>query len=155
MFSMLTRLLVTRSLRAHARHDVEAVLSTYAKDVVFRFPGNNSWAGEFRGIDAVRPWLQRFYGIGLELSVNEILVRGWPWKTRVAIHFTDRLKAPDGALVYENTGFIYAKATWGKIREYEVIEDTEKVALLDVWLEKNRPTTRLLGLPESAIAMFR
>jgi len=132
-------MLVKRSLRAHRRGDVEAVLSTYAKDVHFRFPGNNSWAGDFHGTDAVRPWLQRFHDVGLELNVDEILVDGWPWNTKVALHFTDQLKAPDGTVVYENTGFIYAKGSWGKIREYEVVEDTEKVALLDIWLAKNKP----------------
>lgn len=137
MFQMLARMMVRRSLRAHLRGDVEAVLKGYAKDVRFRFPGNNSWAGEFRGIDEVRPWLERFYRLGLKLEVDEILIGGWPWNTKVAMHFTDRLHAADGTLVYENTGFIYARGAWGKIREYEVVEDTEKVARLDAWLAKN------------------
>jgi ketosteroid isomerase-like protein len=139
MFRLLATMMVKRSLRAHIRGDVEALLGTYTKDVCFRFPGTSSWAGEFRGIEAVRPWLQRFHRVGLELNVDEILIGGWPWNTKVALHFTDRLKAPDGTLVYENTGFIYAKAAWGKIWEYEVIEDTQKVALLDEWLAKNEP----------------
>jgi ketosteroid isomerase-like protein len=134
MFQRLARMMVRRSLAAHRRHDVEAVLKTFSKDVRFRFPGRNSWAGEFRGIDAVRPWLRRFYEVGLELDADEILIGGWPWDTRVAIHFADRLKTSDGAVVYENTGFIYAKSAWGRIREYDVIEDTEKVAQLDAWL---------------------
>jgi ketosteroid isomerase-like protein len=127
-------MMVKRSLRAHMRGDVEALLKTYAKDVRFRFPGTSSWGGEFRGVEAVRPWLERFHSVGLELNVDEILIGGWPWNTKVALHFTDRLKASDGRLVYENAGFIYAKSAWGKIREYEVIEDTEKVARLDDWL---------------------
>jgi hypothetical protein len=139
MFQLLARMRVRRSLRAHLRRDVEAVLKTYAKDVRFRFPGQNSWAGEFHGIGAVRAWLQRFYAVGLELHVDEILVAGWPWNTKVALHFIDRLKDHEGTVVYENTGFIYAKSTWGTIRDYEVVEDTEKVALLDGWLAKNRP----------------
>jgi ketosteroid isomerase-like protein len=130
-------MMVKRSLRAHLRGDVEALLKTYAKDVRFRFPGTNSWAGEFRGVDAVRPWLERFYRVGLRFEVDEILIGGWPWNTKVAVHFADRLEAPDGALVYENSGFIYAKGAWGKIREYEVVEDTEKVARLDAWLAEN------------------
>ena len=143
MFQLLARMMVKRSLRAHLRGDVEALLKTYAKDVLFRFPGKSSWAGEFRGIDAVRPWLERFHSVGLELDVDEILIGGWPWNTKVALHFTDRLKAPDGTLVYENTGFIYAKGAWGKIREYEVVEDTEKVARLDEWLAGNEPHRRV------------
>jgi hypothetical protein len=47
------------------------------------------------------------------------------------------LRLIDETVVYENSGFIYVTSAWGKIREYEVIEDTEKVAQLDVWLAKN------------------
>jgi ketosteroid isomerase-like protein len=138
-------MIVKRSVRAHRRGDVEALLKTYAKDVRFRFPGSSSWAGEFRGVDAVRAWLERFHSVGLELEVDEILIGGWPWNTKVALHFTDRLRASNGALVYENTGFIYAKGAWGKIREYEVVEDTEKVARFDEWLlsdEAQHPALR-------------
>src|SRR5262249_18436312 len=90
MFPLLARVMVKRSLRAHLRGDVEALLKTYAKDVRFRFPGTSSWAGEFRGVDAVRPWLERFHRVGLKLDVDEILIGGWPWNTKVAVHFTDR-----------------------------------------------------------------
>lgn len=137
MFRLIARMMVKRTLRAHLNRDVEAILKTYSKDVRFRFPGNNSWAGEFRGIDQVRPWLQRFHQVGLMFEADEILIGGWPWNTKVALHFTDHLKAPDGTLVYENSGFIYAKGAWGKIREYEVVEDTEKVAALDEWLKSH------------------
>ena len=134
MFRLVARMMVKRSVRAHVNGDIEALLKTFARDVRFRFPGNNSWAGEFRGVDEVRAWLQRFHRVGLSLTVDEILIGGWPWNTKVALHFTDHLEGPDGALVYENTGFIYARGAWGEIREYEVVEDTEKVAALDDWL---------------------
>ena len=137
MFRLIARMMVKRTLQAHLNRDVEAILKSYSKDVRFRFPGNNSWAGEFRGIDQVRPWLQRFHRVGLMFEADEILIGGWPWNTKVALHFTDHLKAPDGTLVYENSGFIYAKSAWGKIREYEVVEDTEKVAALDEWLKSH------------------
>ena len=96
MFRLIARMMVKRTLRAHLNRDVEAILKTYSKDVRFRFPGNNSWAGEFRGIDQVRPWLQRFHRVGLMFEADEILIGGWPWNTKVALHFTDHLKAPDG-----------------------------------------------------------
>jgi len=125
-----------RSLRAHLRGDADALLRTYSKDVCFRFHGDSSWAGEFHGISEVRAWLERFYRVGLRLEIDDILIAGWPWNTRIALHFTDHLTGPDGTLVYENDGFIYAKAVWGKIHQYEVVEDTQKVSALDDWLKK-------------------
>lgn len=139
MFRLIARWMVKRTLRAHMRGDIDTLLKSYAPDVVFRFPGNNSWAGTYRGIDEVRPWLERFHRVGLRLEVDEILIGGWPWDTKVAMHFTDSLRLPDGTIVYENTGFIYARGSWGKIRSYEVVEDTEKVAALDEWLATNEP----------------
>jgi ketosteroid isomerase-like protein len=134
---MLVKRMIRRSLAAHRRGDVEALLRTYARDVRFHFPGQSSFAADLEGVDAVRPWLQRFHRLGIEIDVDEILVAGWPWNTRAALHFTDRFRAPGGAVIYENSGFIYAKSAWGKIREYEVVEDTEKVARFDEWLTQN------------------
>lgn len=134
MFRLLARWMIKRSLRAHVRGDVDALLASYSNDVVFRFPGKSSWAGELHGKQAVHAWLERFHRVGLKLEVDEILIGGWPWNTKVALHFTDHLTTPDGTVVYENTGFIYARGSWGKIREYEVVEDTEKVAALDEYL---------------------
>jgi ketosteroid isomerase-like protein len=134
MFRLIARWMIKRSLRAHVRGDVDALLASYSSDVVFRFPGKSSWAGELHGKQEVRRWLERFHRLGLKLEVDEILIGGWPWNTKVALHFTDHLTTPDGTVVYENTGFIYARGSWGKIREYEVVEDTEKVAALDEYL---------------------
>lgn len=141
MYRLLARAMVRRSVKAQQRRDVDALLKTYAKDVVFRFPGDNSWAGTFHGIDEVRPWLERFHRVGLVLEVEEIFVSGWPWDTRVALRFTDHLRSPDGEMVYENRGFIYGRSAWGKIHTYEVVEDTEKVAALDRWLEEHEPAS--------------
>jgi hypothetical protein len=63
------------------------MLRTYSKDVCFRFSDDSSWAGEFHGISEVRAWLERFYRVGLRLEIDDILIAGWPWNTRTALHF--------------------------------------------------------------------
>lgn len=137
MYRWLARMLIRRSLRFHQSRDVDGLLSSYADDVHFFFPGRNSWAGEYVGKQQVRPWLERFHRVGLNLRVHDILVDGTPWNTRVCLQFTDDAKDADGRIVYENRGVIYARAAWGKIRHYEVFEDTEKVADLDRYLAQN------------------
>jgi hypothetical protein len=116
---------------------VEGLLSTYADDVHFSFYGNNSWAGEYHGKDQVRPWIERFYRVGLNLTVHEILVSGPPWNTTVCLYLTDDLRDAEGNVVYANRGVIYGKGAWGKMKRYEVFEDTEKVAEFDKYLEAN------------------
>jgi hypothetical protein len=63
--------------------------------------------------------------------------RGPPWDTTACLWFTDRLASPDGQEVYENRGTIVAKIAWGKVRYYEVNEDTQKVEELDEWLRSH------------------
>lgn len=134
MYAWLARMLVRRSLRMHRARDVEGLLSTYADDVRFVFPGTSSWAVDVRGKAAVGAWLRRFHSVGLVLEVDDILVGGPPWKTRAALHFTDHATDAGGRVVYENRGVIYATSRWGKITSYEVFEDTEKVAAFDDYL---------------------
>ncbi len=45
-----------------------------------------------------------------------------------------RVYGPDGDVVYENRGVIFGKIAWGKIKSYEVFEDTQKVAAFDDYL---------------------
>jgi ketosteroid isomerase-like protein len=137
MYKWLAKKLVRRTLRFHLNRDVEGVLSTYADDVHFTFHGNNSWAGDYHGKDQMRPWLERFHAIGLNLRVHEILVSGPPWNTTVCLYITDDAKDADGNVIYENRGVIYGKGAWGKMKRYEVFEDTEKVAELDKYLAKH------------------
>lgn len=42
-------------------------------------------------------------------------------------------------MVYENRGTIVAKIVWGKLRYYEVNEDTQEVAVFDEWLVSHGP----------------
>ncbi len=39
--------------------------------------------------------------------------------------------------MYENQFVIFGRMAWGRIKQYEVFLDTEKVAALDVWLAAN------------------
>jgi ketosteroid isomerase-like protein len=139
MYARLARMLVRRSLRFHVARDVDGLMKTYAKQVRFRFPGNNSWAIDTRNKDEIERWLRRFHAVGLDLQVHDILVGGPPWNTRVCLYFTDNARDSEGRIVYQNEGVIYAKARWGKIVEYTVFEDTEKVAAFDKYLAVHEP----------------
>ena len=140
MYAWLARMLVRRSLRFHEARDVEGLLKTYADDVHFSFPGKNTWAIDTRDKEDIRAWLQRFHRAGLVLDVHDILIAGPPWNTRVALVFTDHARGPDDKVVYENRGVILARGKWGKITDYTVFEDTEKVAEFDRYLAAHEPS---------------
>ena len=138
MYGWIVRSMMRNVLRRREEGDLAPLLNTLADDVHFVFPGDSSWAGDFHGKKELEPWLRRFAEVGLRVDVQEIDVTGWPWSTTVFLHFTDHLTDPDGNVVYENRGVIIGKVAWGKIKSYEVFEDTQKVAALDEYLASQK-----------------
>jgi ketosteroid isomerase-like protein len=45
------------------------------------------------------------------------------------------LDDPKDGRVYDNRYVIWGRMAWGKMREYEVYEDTEETRRLDQWLK--------------------
>lgn len=141
MLSWLAKRLISHNMARARAGDIEPTLRMDAAEVSFRFPGENSWAGEFRGRAQVRQWLQRFAAVGLQIFADEVAVTGWPWRSTVCIRGTDHLNDQSGEIVYENRYVIWGHLRWGKLTDYEVYEDTEKSRALDDWLAEHRPET--------------
>jgi ketosteroid isomerase-like protein len=139
MFGWLAGVMLRRSIRRVNEGDIGPMLSGYAQDAVSVFPGDSSWGGEHRGRDAIERFLQRFARVGLQFEAHEIIVNGWPWKATICVLFSDHAKAPDGTVVYENHGVIYARMRWGKIVHQETFEDMNKLAAFDEWLAVHEP----------------
>ncbi len=140
LYAAAVRWMLRRNIRALGRGDMGPLLSSYAEDVHFVFPGENSWKADLHGKDEVARWVERFVRVGLRLEPEEILVAGPPWNTRMALRFTDHLTLPDGTVVYENQGAMLGTIAWGRLTAYEVHEDTEKSAALDAWLAVHEPS---------------
>ncbi|HTZ08639.1 MAG TPA: nuclear transport factor 2 family protein [Acidimicrobiales bacterium] len=126
--------MVRRSLEALNRGDVGPTLRMDAPDVHFRFPGSSSWAADVTGRDLVEAWLRRMVATGLQHQAEAVVASGPPWRMTMVLRGTDTLPGPDGATAYENRYVIWATARWGRIRDYEVYEDTEKLTALDTFL---------------------
>ena len=134
MRSWVARKLITRNM-AHLRAgDPGPTLALDAPDVCFRFPGQNSWAGEFRGKDALGRWLARFAEVGLQIYPDEVVLRGPPWHTTIAVRGHVDLHAADGSPVYANRYVLWGYLRGGRLAEYEAYEDTQKSAALDDFL---------------------
>lgn len=115
-------------------------LALYHPDVTLTFPGRNSWSGIFRGKAEVADWLRRFETVGLQLLPDEVVVKGMPWNTTLCIRGRDHLDTPEGDRVYENRFVIWGHLKWGRLRDYEVYEDTHKPEDLDAYLRQRRPS---------------
>ena len=139
MVSWLAHKLISHNMARLRAGDPGPTLRMEADDVQLRFPGGSSWAPGADGKHEHAQWLDRFVRVGLQIFPDEVIVKGFPWRQTVCVRGHDFLRSPDGELVYDNRYVIWGRMTWGKLRDYEVYEDTEKSAALDVWLAARDP----------------
>ena len=139
MRTWLAMKLMSRNMARLREGDYGPTLAFDADDVCLHFPGQSSWAGEYRGKQAIREWLARFAEIGLQIYPDELVLKGWPWRMTAAIRGHIFLDEPDGTRVYDNRYVIWANLRWGRLAEYEVYEDTQKSAELDKYLALHEP----------------
>jgi ketosteroid isomerase-like protein len=142
MQSWLGKLMVTHMMRELNAGNIKPTLRMEAGDVELTFPGSNSWSGVIKGKERVRPWLERFVRVGLQIFADEVVVKGFPWRSTICIRGHDHCDGPDGKRVYENRYVMWCEVQWGRMKRYEVYEDTEKAGAFDAWLAEHEQTLR-------------
>jgi hypothetical protein len=135
MLSWLAKQMISRNMRSVSAGDPGPLLRMDAKDVRFRFPGNNSWSTELEGKEELAKWLGRFTDVGVQIEPHEVILKGFPWRQTICVRGLSYLDSPAGERVYANRYVIWGRISWGLLREYEVYEDTEKSSALDTYLE--------------------
>ena len=88
-----------------------------------RFEGSFRLAGGFLEAD-------RFVAEGIRFEIEDILVNGGPWNTRVAVRAHDYIEGSDGDS-YNNRVVAFLTIRWGRLVAWEDYEDTERVAAWD------------------------
>jgi len=144
MYKTAVRMLVRRNIDRLNAGDAGPLLALADDDVELRFPGDNSWARMFRpvekgrgphtthrGIDECRAFAERFVANGIQFEIEDILVNGPPWRTRVALRVHDYAVGPDGTDAYNNRAVALLELRWGKVVVWEDYEDTERVSAWD------------------------
>ena len=126
------RAIVASRIRRAWRHvdqgDYAYVIDQLAPQFVHRFAGDHTLAGTRHRPEAVRAWYQRLYRLlpGIRFEVTDILVGGWPWRTRaVALVKVHATIANDP---YENDLAQVIDLRWGRITGLSMHEDTQKLA---------------------------
>jgi ketosteroid isomerase-like protein len=136
MQSWLGAKLIRSNMRKLNAGNVKPTLRLDARDVEFTFPGRSSFSGTFKGKRALRAWLERFTELGLQIFADEVVLKGFPWRQTVCVRGTDYLEH-EGERVYENRYVIWGALRWGRLKRYEVYEDTEAPLALDEWLARH------------------
>jgi ketosteroid isomerase-like protein len=138
MYKFAVRSLVRRGIRGLNEGDPSFLLRLAHPDAALVFPGDNSWSTMFRpvekgreafvthrGLEECTAFADRFAGEGLQYTIEDILVNGFPWNTRVAVRALDVLAGDDGD-EYNNRLISFLEIRWGRLRRWEVYEDTER-----------------------------
>jgi hypothetical protein len=136
MLSWLAGKMIARNMKAIRGGDTGPTVALYAEDVRFAFPGDGSFAPGATGKPELEGWLARFVDLGLQIYPDEVVLKGFPWRQTICVRGHIHLDDPEDGRVYDNRYVIWGRIAWGKMREYEVYEDTEKSRRLDEWLAR-------------------
>jgi ketosteroid isomerase-like protein len=145
MYKASIRRRLRRSIAELNNGDYSAMLEMADPDFELAFPGENSWATMFRpvqrgrhrhvthrGVEEATAFADRFVGEGIQFQVEDILVNGPPWNTRIALRVHDFVPGDDGAAdLYNNRAVLFLELRWGRLTRWEDYEDTERVAAWD------------------------
>lgn len=113
----------TERLRAG---EYRRALAMPTDNATLAFPGDNTWANQHRptvkgrdrfathrGRDEIEAFLHSYVEFGFHMEVEDILVNGWPWRTRAAVRVRHWASGPTGEDSYTNRAVLFVDTTWG------------------------------------------
>ncbi len=136
MLSWLAGKMIARNMRSIRAGDAAPTLAMDADDVRFTFPGESSFAPGAANKRELERWLDRFTALGLQIYPDEVLLKGFPWRQTICVRGHVHLDDAEEGRVYDNRYVIWGRISWGKLREYELYEDTEETRRLDEYLTR-------------------
>lgn len=114
-----------------------AMLQEFPAQFSLYFPGITESRGPVYNLAETQTLYEQIFQIfpDLTFEVKDILVRGWPNYTRVAVKWGCRATAKDGA-AYKNQGVHIFHIRWGKVTYLEIYCDTQNIAQVRAGLKK-------------------
>jgi ketosteroid isomerase-like protein len=134
MLSWLAEKMIARNMKSIRAGDVGPTLAMDADDVKFTFPGKSLFSPGASNKRELEQWLERFVRLGLQIYPDQVVLKGFPWQQTICVRGHIHLDDPEEGRVYDNRYVIWGRIAWGKLREYEVYEDTEETSRLEEYL---------------------
>jgi ketosteroid isomerase-like protein len=136
MLSWLAGKMIARNMESIRAGDPGPTLAMDADDIKFTFPGKSSFAPGASSKRELEQWLDRFVSLGLQIYPEEVVLKGFPWRQTICVRGDIHLDDSEEGRVYDNRYVIWGRIAWGKLREYEVYEDTEETQRLEEYLAR-------------------
>ena len=95
--AIVKRIALQNFLRVN-RKDYAPIVKSCSPHVHHRFGGHHALGGERHDSEALRRWFERLGRLAptLQLTVHDVWVKGWPWKTTVIMRWSAVQDLPDG-----------------------------------------------------------
>jgi ketosteroid isomerase-like protein len=119
---------VRKAWRRLAQRDYEYVLDQFAPRFEYSFAGDHALGGTRHSREAMAGWFERLFELfpGIRFEVADVLVKGWPWRTR-AVALVD-VRTDVAGEPYRNEVAQTIELRWGRITRIRTLEDTQKLA---------------------------
>jgi ketosteroid isomerase-like protein len=111
-------------------HRWDEAVKAVVPHVHHRVSGTHALGGERQGKQAVRHWFERFGRVlpTLQITVDHIWVKGWPWHTTVFAQWVGTATLLNGDASYVNRGLHVFTLRWGKVYAIEEYFDSQAAA---------------------------
>jgi ketosteroid isomerase-like protein len=105
--------------------DWGSMITGMAPQFSYRFYGKSALSGERHTLDGLRLWWARSFRLlpNPTFQVDEVIVAGGPWATRIATRVRVHAPLPDGS-TYDNVFMQNLYMRWARITEIHTLEDT-------------------------------
>ena len=127
MYKAAVRALMRHSVKRLNAGDYSLMLKMAHPEFELAFPGENSWATMFRpqvrgrephvthrGLEEATAFAERFVSQGIQFQVEDILVNGPPWNSRIVVRVHSFAPGPDGGPdLYANRAVLFLELRGG------------------------------------------
>lgn len=126
MYKAIVRAKVRAVFDSINQGDYRVMVDGLAPEFVYEFHGEHALGGRRTTRAAMLRWWERTLRLlpGASFDVQEVLVNGGPWRTRIAMRSFISGDLPDGEH-YRNTVFQFMTLRWGRVTEVETVEDLQ------------------------------
>jgi ketosteroid isomerase-like protein len=129
VYSLIVKKRIRQSFDHVNNHRWDELMSSIAPDVHHRFLGAHAIGGERHDNKTLRRWFERLARVlpSLQLQINNIWVKGWPWHTTVFVQWDATATLLNGEPYVQHAIHVIT-LQWGKIHALDVFEDSEAIA---------------------------
>ena len=134
MYHWIVERKVRRVFARLGQGDFWPMVDSLAPRFCYRFEGDTPIGGVRDNRASLQLWWERMYRLfpGLSFVVQDVVVRGGPWHTRIFTLLEFVKPLPDGTR-YSNVVMQRMVMRWGRITEVHTLEDTQRCARLLEW----------------------